>query len=48
MSKILIKNALIINEGKKYNSDVLIQNDAGEKYRVIEGIVTVSPSVTSM
>tara|TARA_A100000164_G_scaffold250752_1_gene223168 strand:- start:345 stop:917 length:573 start_codon:yes stop_codon:yes gene_type:complete len=27
MSKILIKNALIINEGKKYNSDVLIQND---------------------
>jgi len=32
----------------RYVFDVLIQNDAGEKYRVIEGIVTVSPSVTSM
>jgi len=32
----------------RYVFDVLIQNDAEEKYRVIEGIVTVSPSVTSM
>jgi len=32
----------------RYVFDVLIQNDAGEKYRVIEGIVTVSPAVTSM
>ena len=27
MSETLIKNALIVNEGKKFNSDVLIQND---------------------
>lgn len=31
----------------RYVFDVLIENPATEKYRVVEGIVTVSPSVTS-
>ncbi|RRN76911.1 dihydroorotase, partial [Pseudoxanthomonas sp. SGD-10] len=31
MSKILIKNAVIVNEGKQYSGDILIKNDRIEK-----------------
>ena len=39
MSTILIKQAEIINEGKKYIADVFIKNGFIDRIRSLEGII---------